>query len=198
MVRTAARRRPRAIALGWPADSCTRAHRSLHRVQISNCGWEQEFFVVDRENYLKRLDLVSTGRTLLGTPPPRSSVAHHPRGSPCAGALPHKGQQTEAHYFGRIPLRVRSYLREVQEQLWALRISCSVLHNEVAPSQHELSPIFSLASQACPRARCHGCLEVVSRGCSVAGSRPEHRCAGDSAGDCAQVRGQPARLRAAH
>lgn len=96
---------------------------------IANVGWEQEFFLVDRENYQRRLDLIACGRTLLGK-------------------LPHKGQQTEANYFGRMPLRVRALMRDVQAEMWGLGISFNVMHNEVAPSQHEMSPVFTVTSRA--------------------------------------------------
>eukprot|EP01006_Ploeotia_vitrea_P016050 TRINITY_DN46519_c0_g1_i2.p1 TRINITY_DN46519_c0_g1~~TRINITY_DN46519_c0_g1_i2.p1 ORF type:complete len:777 (+),score=491.56 TRINITY_DN46519_c0_g1_i2:123-2453(+) len=96
---------------------------------VANVGWEQEFFVVDHDLFLQRQDLVSTGRTLLG-------------------AQPHKGQQTDGNYFGRIPLRTRAFLKDVQTKMWKLGISFHCLHNEVAPSQHEVSPIFTLTNVA--------------------------------------------------
>lgn len=91
---------------------------------VSNVGWEQEFFIVDKNHYLKRPDLVMTGRTLIG-------------------ALPARGQQSEMNYMSSIPLRVRDFLRDVEGKLWATGISVNTLHNEVAPGQHELSPIFN-------------------------------------------------------
>jgi len=66
-------------------------------------GWEQEFFVIDRQMYQRRPDLIATGRTLLG-------------------ALPHRGQQTEAHYFARPPLRIRAMLRDAQVNTWLMVI----------------------------------------------------------------------------
>eukprot|EP01080_Neovahlkampfia_damariscottae_P007957 gene7958-12424_t len=95
---------------------------------VSNVGWEQEFFVIDREHYLKRPDLINTGRTLIG-------------------ALPPLDQQTEKHYFGKMNKRVRAFLREAQKEMLALDISFHTLHNEVAPSQHEISPIFTLTNK---------------------------------------------------
>jgi glutamine synthetase len=95
----------------------------------SNVGWEQEFFVVDQEAYDQRPDLVHCGRTLFG-------------------AKPHRGQQLETNYFGQVPPRVREYLYDVQSNLFQLGVSLATFHNEVAPGQHELSPIFTLLSRA--------------------------------------------------
>ena len=96
---------------------------------VSNVGWEQEFFVIDRDDYLARPDLMATGRTLVGADPPR-------------------GQQTDFNYFNKMNPRVREYLKEVQERCWEAGMALSVMHNEVAPSQHEFSPIFSLTNVA--------------------------------------------------
>ncbi len=96
---------------------------------VCNVGWEQEFFVIDREKYLARPDLVATGRTLLGQPPLR-------------------GQEQSTNYFGKISPRVRRYLSDARDRMWELGISIDCSHNEVAPAQHEISPIFSLANLA--------------------------------------------------
>ena len=90
-------------------------------------GPEQEYFLVDRELYWKRPDLVITGRTLFGAKPP-------------------KGQQLEDHYFGSIPERVLACMAEVERELWALGVPVKTRHNEVAPAQYEIAPIFE-ASQ---------------------------------------------------
>eukprot|EP01080_Neovahlkampfia_damariscottae_P007829 gene7829-12303_t len=90
----------------------------------SNVGWEQEFFVIDRDNFLRRPDLVSTGRTLVG-------------------GLPSLGQQTEKHYFGKMPERVHDFLRDVQKELWRIGIAQFTIHNEVSPSQYEICPIYA-------------------------------------------------------
>jgi glutamine synthetase len=96
---------------------------------VCNVGWEQEFFLIDREQYLARPDLVATGRTLLGQTPLR-------------------GQEQSTHYFAKMPPRVRRYLDEAREKMWEMGISIDCAHNEVAPAQHEISPIFSLANLA--------------------------------------------------
>ncbi len=94
---------------------------------IANVGAEQEYFLVDRQMYSKRKDLIFTGRSLYGAPAP-------------------KGQELEDHYFGTIKTRVAAYMRDVDEQLWRLGIYAKTKHNEVAPSQHELAPIFNTAN----------------------------------------------------
>ena len=86
-------------------------------------GLEQEYFLVDRDDFLKREDLVMTGRTLFG-------------------AMPSKGQELETHYFGAIPERVQKFMEDVNVQLWKLGIYAKSEHNEVAPAQFELAPIF--------------------------------------------------------
>jgi glutamine synthetase len=96
---------------------------------VSNVGWEQEFFVIDREKFLARPDLVATGRTLLGQTPLR-------------------GQEQSINYFGKMSPRVRHYLSNARDRMWELGISIDCAHNEVAPAQHEISPIFSLANLA--------------------------------------------------
>merc|ERR1711871_908200 len=96
---------------------------------VSNVGWEQEFFVVDRDMYLKRPDLQYCGRTVLG-------------------ALPARNQQTDMNYFGPVCPRVKALLEEVSAECHKVGMSMKVYHNEVAPGQHEYSPIFSLTNIA--------------------------------------------------
>lgn len=97
---------------------------------ITTVGPEQEYFLVDRELYLKRKDLRFTGRTLFGAKPP-------------------KGQELEDHYFGAIRPRVKAFMADLDEELWKLGIYAKTEHNEVAPSQHELAPIFTNTNMAC-------------------------------------------------
>ncbi|PXV84772.1 glutamine synthetase [Lachnotalea glycerini] len=92
-------------------------------------GPEQEYFIVDKAKYLQRKDLIYTGRTLFG-------------------AMPPKGQELEDHYFGSIRERIASYMKEVNEELWKLGVSAKTQHNEVAPAQHELAPIYAQANIA--------------------------------------------------
>lgn len=92
-------------------------------------GPEQEYFLIDKEDYKKRKDLIFTGRTLLG-------------------ALPPKGQEMEDHYFGALKPRVAAYMQDLDEELWKLGIPAKTKHNEVAPSQHELAPVFDTANVA--------------------------------------------------
>ena len=92
-------------------------------------GPEQEYFLVDKDLYLKRKDLIFTGRTLLG-------------------AMPPKGQEMEDHYFGALTPRVSAYMHDLDEELWKLGIPAKTKHNEVAPAQHELAPIFDTANVA--------------------------------------------------
>ena len=92
-------------------------------------GPEQEYFLVDREMYKKRKDLILTGRTLFGAKPP-------------------KGQEMEDHYFGHIRNRVSEYMRDLDQELWKLGILAKTKHNEVAPCQHELAPIFGTTNMA--------------------------------------------------
>ena len=92
-------------------------------------GAEQEYFLVDHEKYLQRKDLIYAGRTLFG-------------------AMPPKGQELEDHYFGSIRERIAAYMKEVNEELWKLGVPAKTQHNEVAPAQHELAPIFEQANVA--------------------------------------------------
>ncbi len=91
---------------------------------VSSVGPEQEYFLIDKEVYKKREDLIFTGRTLFGAAPP-------------------KGQELDDHYFGSIKQRVSDYMKDLDEELWKLGILSKTKHNEVAPAQHELAPIYS-------------------------------------------------------
>lgn len=95
----------------------------------TSVGPEQEYFLVTKEMYDKRKDLIFTGRTLFGAKPP-------------------KGQELDDHYFGTIKPRVAAYMAELNEELWKLGILAKTEHNEVAPAQHELAPIFTQANIA--------------------------------------------------
>ncbi len=92
-------------------------------------GPEQEYFLVDREKYLKRKDLIFAGRTLFG-------------------AMPPKGQEMDDHYFGGIRERVAAFMREVNMELWKLGVTAKTQHNEAAPAQHELAPIYATCNIA--------------------------------------------------
>lgn len=102
-----------------------------HDVKTVSCcvGPEQEYFLVDKEKYLKRDDLIFTGRTLFG-------------------AMPPKGQELDDHYFGSIKERVASYMKELNTECWKLGILSKTQHNEVAPAQHEMAPIYCTANIA--------------------------------------------------
>ena len=92
-------------------------------------GPEQEYFLIDKKMYDERPDLIYTGRTLFGAPAP-------------------KGQELEDHYFGSIKTRVAAFMNDLDEELWKLGVLAKTKHNEVAPSQHELAPIFSTSNIA--------------------------------------------------
>ncbi len=96
---------------------------------IPSVGAEQEYFLVDRQKYLKRRDLIYTGRTLFGARAP-------------------KGQELDDQYFGVIRERVGAYMKDLNEELWKMGITATTQHNEVAPAQHEMAPIFSDANVA--------------------------------------------------
>ena len=96
---------------------------------ITTVGPEQEYFLIDKEVYLKRPDLVYTGRTLFGARPP-------------------KGQELDDHYFGCIKPRVSAFMKELEEELWKLGVYAKTKHNEVAPAQHELAPVFTTTNIA--------------------------------------------------
>lgn len=96
---------------------------------IPSVGPEQEYFLVDREKYLQRKDLIYTGRTLFG-------------------AMPPKGQEMDDHYYGVIRERIGAFMKEINEELWKLGVSAKTQHNEVAPAQHELAPIYAQCNVA--------------------------------------------------
>lgn len=96
---------------------------------IATVGAEQEYFIVDKELYQKRKDLIFCGRTLFGAKPPKS-------------------QEMEAHYYGTIKPRISAYMKELDEELWKLGILAKTEHNEAAPAQHELAPIFTSTNVA--------------------------------------------------
>ncbi|MCD7821620.1 MAG: glutamine synthetase III [Clostridiales bacterium] len=95
----------------------------------ASVGPEQEYFLVDRKLYEQRKDLIYTGRTLFGAPAP-------------------KGQELDDHYFGKIRTRVGSFMKDLNTELWKYGITATTQHNEVAPAQHEMAPIFSSANVA--------------------------------------------------
>src|SRR5574344_454661 len=95
----------------------------------ASVGPEQEYFLVDRKNYLQREDLIYAGRTLFGAPAP-------------------KGQEMEDHYFGVIKERIGAYMKDINIELWKLGVTAKTQHNEAAPAQHELAPIYESANIA--------------------------------------------------
>ncbi|MFN5945714.1 MAG: glutamine synthetase III [Phycisphaerae bacterium] len=97
---------------------------------IATAGVEQEYFLIDRSHYVEREDLVACDRTLFGAKPP-------------------KGQQLEDHYFGSIPTRVLGFMNEVERELYRLGVPVKTRHNEVAPGQFELAPLYETANIAC-------------------------------------------------
>lgn len=99
-----------------------------HRV-VSTVGAEQEYFLISEKDYVQRQDLIMTGRTLFGAPPS-------------------KGQELEEHYFGAIRPTVNEFMKELDDDLWALGVSAKTKHNEVAPAQHELAPLFTNSNRA--------------------------------------------------
>ena len=111
------------------------ARRILHLFgkdipQVSTTvGAEQEYFLIDKEDYARRLDLILTGRTLFGCPPA-------------------KGQELDEHYFGTLRTRVSAYMKDLDDELWKLGILAKTKHNEAAPAQHELAPIFTTTNIA--------------------------------------------------
>jgi glutamine synthetase len=92
-------------------------------------GAEQEYFLIDRDVYNKRKDLILTGRTLFGIKPPKS-------------------QELDDHYFGAIKPRVMAFMKELNEELWKVGIYAKTEHNEAAPAQHELAPVFTTTNIA--------------------------------------------------
>ena len=103
-------------------------NKTVKRV-ITTVGPEQEYFLLDKEMYLKRPDLVYTGRTLFGARPP-------------------KGQELEDHYFGAIKPRVSAFMKDLDIELWKLGVYAKTEHNEVAPAQHEIAPIYTTTNIA--------------------------------------------------
>ena len=101
---------------------------AVHSI-VTTVGPEQEYFLIDRDVFDKRRDLIYTGRTLLGARPP-------------------KGQEMDDHYFGAIKPRIAAFMKELDEELWKLGILAKTEHNEVAPGQHELAPIFTTTNIA--------------------------------------------------
>jgi glutamine synthetase len=115
------------------SKQAVRVLRLLGNAQVkkvtTTVGPEQEYFLIDKKYYDRRRDLILTGRTLFG-------------------AKPAKGQELEDHYFGILKERISAYMQEVDGELWALGISAKTRHNEVAPAQHELAPIFNTTNIA--------------------------------------------------
>ncbi|MGL4363558.1 MAG: glutamine synthetase III [Cellulosilyticaceae bacterium] len=103
-------------------------HEDVKKV-ITTIGAEQEYFLVDKRQYQQRKDLIFTGRTLFG-------------------AMPPKGQEMEDHYYGSIKEKIGKFMREIDIELWKLGVPSKTKHNEVAPAQHELAPIFATANVA--------------------------------------------------
>jgi len=97
---------------------------------VPTVGPEQEYFLVDQKLHEQRMDLIFTGRTLFGAKPP-------------------KGQEMDDHYFGSVKPRIKAFMTELDEELWKLGVLAKTEHNEAAPAQHEMAPIFSVASIAC-------------------------------------------------
>ncbi len=115
------------------SESATRVLRAIGNTEVTGVsttvGPEQEYFLIDKEDYKKRMDLIFTGRTLLGAKPP-------------------KGQEMEDHYFGSLKPRVAAFMHELDEELWKLGVPAKTKHNEVAPGQHELAPVFDTTNVA--------------------------------------------------
>lgn len=105
-------------------------------------GPEQEYFLIDKEDYKRRPDLILTGRTLFGAQPP-------------------KGQELDDHYFGSIRPRVKAFMADLNEELWKLGIYAKTEHNEVAPAQHEMAPIFATANIATDHNQL--CMEIMKK-----------------------------------
>ena len=117
------------VALEEQAKRMLKLFGKEPRRVVTTCGPEQEYFLIKEEDYEARPDLILTGRTLFGCPPA-------------------KGQELEEHYFGAIRPTVNAFMKEVDDELWKLGIPAKTKHNEVAPSQHELAPIFEQGSLA--------------------------------------------------
>ncbi|MCQ2799991.1 MAG: glutamine synthetase III [Bacilli bacterium] len=124
---------PLLKSIAFVNEKCTKLLNMLGHEDVTevkpNVGLEQEYFLIDRAQYKKRLDLMLTGRTLFGDSAP-------------------KGQEFEDHYFGSIPSRVHAFMHDVDKELWKLGIYAKTEHNEVAPRQFELAPLFAEANVA--------------------------------------------------
>ncbi|MDX1646298.1 MAG: glutamine synthetase III [Longimicrobiales bacterium] len=116
-------------AIDEQARRALRLFGSPPKAVKATCGAEQEFFLVDEEFFYRRPDLQTSGRTLFGTKPP-------------------KGQELDDHYFGSIPARVLEFMNEVELELYRLGVPITTRHNEVAPGQYEMAPIYEDANQA--------------------------------------------------
>src|SRR5687767_13387160 len=116
-------------ALSKQAVRILRLFGSKAQRVVTTCGPEQEYFLIDRQFYFNRPDLINAGRTLFGARPP-------------------KGQEMEDHYFGSIPERVLAFMQEVERELYKVGVPLKTRHNEVAPSQYEVAPIFENANVA--------------------------------------------------
>jgi glutamine synthetase len=116
-------------ALSKQAVRILRLFGSKAQRVVTTCGPEQEYFLIDREFYFNRPDLINAGRTLFGAKPP-------------------KGQEMEDHYFGSIPDRVLAFMMDVERELYKVGVPVKTRHNEVAPSQYEVAPIFENANVA--------------------------------------------------
>ena len=117
-------------ALSVQALRIVRAFGDTEAAKVTtSVGPEQEYFLVDRDTYNKREDLIFAGRTLFGAPAP-------------------KGQELDDHYYGSIKERVSAYMHDLNEELWKLGVTAKTQHNEVAPAQHELAPIYNTTNIA--------------------------------------------------
>ena len=116
-------------ALSKQAVRILRLFGSKAQRVVTTCGPEQEYFLIDRQFYFSRPDLINAGRTLFGAKPP-------------------KGQEMEDHYFGSIPDRVLAFMQEAERELYKVGVPVKTRHNEVAPSQYEVAPIFENANVA--------------------------------------------------
>lgn len=127
------RKEPLLKSLKALSDAATKVVNLLGEKDVTSCdisvGLEQEYFLIDKKYFDKRLDLKMTGRTLFGT-------------------SPSKRQELDDHYFGAIPPRVQAFMKDVNEQLWKLGVYAKTEHNEVAPAQFELAPIFAKGNVA--------------------------------------------------
>ena len=117
------------VAIDEQANRVLALFGEPHQKVVTTVGAEQEYFLISEKDYERRLDLILTGRTLFGYPP-------------C------KGQELEEHYFGAIRPTVNEFMKELDDELWKLGVSAKTKHNEVAPAQHELAPIFSNSNRA--------------------------------------------------